>query len=650
MIRTKFRAKLLIATTVLFCAASTDASRNTVNDVLTVSKDIRCSTKMLVPAETTYRFVNGAQIVNVGACSVEFRGIGLVDPLSSQQVFSGFAPGQVVFTGSTNYPTRISAELWGGAGTPVELKYANADSALKGKQATIHVLSGVIAGQLTVTEYHTLSFGPGDFPNRSAVGPQIVLQSNTRITGAGSERTTLRESSSLLTDTIRFVYGAGVVKHPFNGSIHDVEVDHLRFYSDTDKPFDTSLSAVFLGNVIRGKIHDCEFDSLHGFGAFVGGFADPENTGHPNYAEDCEIYNNLFENLGTQEAGVIQGRNIRIHDNRFKKIGRIVKQVSDGVTNGSNVVTSATASFLPHYNGTPVTVVKPGHPAVFANIDAVRDPRTVVLSSPIPYSANGVTIQIHSPFQSVIDLEPNHPNDILEDIYIYNNVIDARDAVYYANGIVAQVGGALNTRNIHIENNQVIGCDLSNDSSFEPPREISIGIMLAGGNGAVVSGNTVRCTGQSGMSIYNSVRSSIVGNDLAVVGGGGNPGIQVIGSSGNTFANNRIRKVGSESQDASIVESEFNGVADLGPSDGTASILTVRSGVAFYPFNVGSSVTIGGQTFPVVAWIDLAHIKVRRTSGGPVTAQPIVTRYNSNKYSNSGQVFRSGNSSSIISN
>ena len=642
------RSVILIA--ILVCVASAKAAGSMGNDVVTVSADIRCTSPMVVPAGTLYRFVGGAKIINAGGCSIAFRGAGLVDPLGVQPVFAGFSPGQIEFTGSTGYPSDISAELWGGGETPIERKYANADSALKGKRATIRILSGVITAQLIVTDYHTLSFGPGDFPNKSEVGPQIVLNSNTRVTGAAGGRTTLRESSSLLTDPIRFVYGAGVVKYPFSDSIHDVEVDHLRFYSDTDKPFDSALSAVFLGNVIRGTIHDCEFDSLHGFGAFVGGFADPENTGHPHYAEDCEIYNNLFENLGTQEAGVIQGRNIRIHDNRFKKIGRIVKQVSDGVTNGSDTVTSLTARFPPHYKGTPVSITKPGQPDVTANITAVRDPRTIILSAPVPYSASGVSIQVHSPMQAVIDLEPNHPNDILEDIYIYNNVIDAREAVYYTDGIVAQVGGALATRNIHIENNQVIGCDLMDDISFQPRRELSIGILLVGGNGAVVSGNTVSCTGQSGISIYSSVRSSITGNNLAVVGGGGNPGMQVIASSDNSFSNNRIRMMGTQSQDASILETELNGVVDVSSSDGSASIVTVRAGLGFSPFNVGSQVMIGTETYPIIAWIDLAHVRVRRTSGGPLTAQPLVTRYNSNKYSHSGQVVRSQGSFSAINN
>jgi len=644
------KAKFLVLLAILALAGSARAAVQATSRIVTISADMHCSAPMVVAAETQYRFVNGARIVNDGGCSVEFRGLGLADPVGAQQVFSRFSPGQISFSDVSVYPSEISAELWGGADTPIEQKYPNADAALKGKLATIRVLSGAISGQLIVTDNHTLSFGPGDFTNRSDVGPQIVLNSNTRLTGAGSDRTTLRESNSLAPGTIEFIYGAGVVAYPFNGSIHDVEVDHLRLYSDTDKPFDSALSAVFLGNVIRGKIHDCEFDSLHGFGAYVGGFADPENTGHPHYAEDCEIYNNLFENLGTQQAGAIQGRNIRIHDNRFTHIGRTIKQVSDAVTNGTDVITSATARFLPHYAGAAISISKAGQAGITANVVAVRDPRTIVVSSPVPYAASGVTIQLHSPFQSVIDLEPNHPNDILENIYVYNNFIDARDAVYYANGIVAQLGGALNTRNIHIEDNKIIGCDLSEDASFEPRREISIGISLVGGNGATISGNTITCTGQPGISIVETIRSTISGNDLAVVGGGGNPGIQVIGSGGNSFSNNRIRNLGHQSQDASIVETELKSVVDVAASDGAISLVTVRSGQYFYPFNVGSQVTIGRETYPIVNWIDIAHIKIGRTSGGPLSSQQLMTRYNSNKYSQSGVVVRSQNSLSTVSN
>ena len=114
--------------------------------------------------------------------------------------------------------------------------------------------------------------------------------------------------------------------------------------------------------------------------------------------------------------------------------------VNDGVANGTTKLTSATAVFQAHHaGGAPIVISKAGQTPFTTSIASVTNANTVVLNTVIPYSASGVTVKIHSPFLSVIDLEPNDYNDILENITITDNIIDGRNSAYLANGIVAQL-------------------------------------------------------------------------------------------------------------------------------------------------------------------------------------------------------------------
>jgi hypothetical protein len=619
---------------------------------LVILEDANLASAVTIPATLLLELKNGAKITKSATGGITFQGIGLKNPMSQLQAFSGFVAGDITFTG-TDYPREISAELWGTSAVAVQEKYNRADAALLGKRAKIHVLTGKITGRSTVTQYHHLHFGAGDFANSSTTPAQIVLHNDTRLSGEGVGRTTIRESSDTTSSsTVQLVYGATAIVYPFNLPLKNIQVDNLRFFSETDRQFETAASAVFLGNVVGGSINNCEFDSTHGFGAYVGAFADPENRGPKYYAENFSIHHNVFKNLGAQNAGVIQGKNVHIHHNQFLNIGRTVMLVNDGVANGTTKLTSATAVFQAHHaGGAPIVISKAGQTPFTTSIASVTNANTVVLNTVIPYSASGVTVKIHSPFLSVIDLEPNDYNDILENITITDNIIDGRNSAYLANGIVAQLGGAGSARNLRISNNDIIGADVPLNDTIGPIRGLSQGIQLYGGDGATISGNNIRGTGQSGISVGNTVRSMITDNQLLMTGGGGNPAIQVIGSNNNTFAGNSLKIVGVGSQSSNIIETEFSGTVNVSASDGTSSIVTFvnGSGQYFYAHNVRSDIIIGGVTYTITDFANIGSITIYRPSGGALTNQAYTSRYNSNLYqNNSGTTYLSANSYSTI--
>ncbi len=179
------------------------------------------------------------------------------------------------------------------------------------------------------------------------------------------------------------------------------------------------------------------------------------------------------------------------------------------------------------------------------------------------------------PGSTVIDLEPNHVDDHLENVVIRNNLIDARTHTIQAgNGIVVQstsqtpfVGPIL------IEGNTIYG------GNPLPPKVTNIlsnGIYVFGSTmrDVTIRNNKVTRTGQTGMNLEGS-RFTVTGNQFAEVGGGGTPGFRM-----------------TDVFDSRIEGNSFT-ASGIGPADNTVQILgqfkrnTVRNnpGMAF-PANV----------------------------------------------------------------
>ncbi len=591
--------------------------------VLVIDDECTVSTAVEIPANMTIAETKNGRILKTGAGKIYFEGVGLENP-TGEKLFSGFAPGDIVWT-DEDYPREISAELFDS--DSVTEKYNITDRALLAKSAVIHVLKGTITGQSVVTEQHTIKFGAGTFLNTAAVNYQFVLQSNTKLLGEGAGITNIRESDK--DGVIRIAYASGVIAFPFHDKNYNIEVRGIRFYSDTDKLVDTSASAVNLGNITRGVIADNEFDGTHGFGAYVGGFADAENTGVSNYAENCWITGNTFKNLGAQNAGVIQGKNIFITDNIFTNFGQERLRVNDGVADGGNVMTSATGGFTPNMVGASVTVYKEGVYAGTLTIASTTN-NSVTLYGSVP-AGTGYFMQVRTPFLAVIDLEPNHQNDILENIVVARNIIDARGSVATANGIVSQRGGGKSSRNIQIKDNLIIGGDMPATLDADSARVVTLGIILEGAETSDVSGNTIIGTAQSGMSIANTSNSTILNNKLVRTGGGGNPAIEVIGSRNNLFGQNILTAVGSGSQANHIQELEYSGVINVAAAVGGKSNVALVSGQYFIPGNVGGKIRFGGASYVITDFVDFNNIKISRT-GGALSNQDYVSNYNSNMY------------------
>ena len=156
------------------------------------------------------------------------------------------------------------------------------------------------------------------------------------------------------------------------------------------------------------------------------------------------------------------------------------------------------------------------------------------------------------PGSTVIDLEPNHVDDHLENVVIRNNLIDARTHnIQAGNGIVVQstsqtpyVGPVI------IENNTIYG------GNPLPPKVTSIlsnGIYCFGltMRNVIIRNNKVIRVGQTGMYLEGT-RFTVTGNLFYDVGGGGTPGFRMTNVSDSRIEGNKFDASGQGPADNTV--------------------------------------------------------------------------------------------------
>jgi hypothetical protein len=158
------------------------------------------------------------------------------------------------------------------------------------------------------------------------------------------------------------------------------------------------------------------------------------------------------------------------------------------------------------------------------------------------------------PGSTMIDVEPNHPGDYLENVRIVNNYLDARETELQTagNGIVVQAtSGTVRVGPILIEGNEIIG------GNTVPPlitNKMSNGIYVFGQTmrNVVIRNNRVTRSGQAGISIEGTA-IQVINNQLTDVGGGGNPGFYMARVVDSRIENNTFTYTGKGPADSRIL-------------------------------------------------------------------------------------------------
>lgn len=305
--------------TELDTAITTANSNRTTNYSVKANGTLTISSHKTIPANIYIVAVNNSKFVKSGSGTIAFAGRGLVYPTAESIMFSGFAVGDITFTGTgTNFPSQISTALFDNPTASARINIA--DRAFIGKKVQILATSGNIGEQIIVSEGHELFLQAGTFTNSSSAVPNVIIYSNTWIRGAGKGRTIVYESNSTDPDAGQLFYGSSVPnRFAANDTLHineNITVSDMTIEGEPSRKVSQNNSVVLLGNVKNGRIERIHFRRNHGYAAYFG-----TNTDSGTYAKNCFILDNVFEDIGTQVAGSINSDGLIISGNQFIDTG-----------------------------------------------------------------------------------------------------------------------------------------------------------------------------------------------------------------------------------------------------------------------------------------------------------------------------------------
>lgn len=138
-----------------------------------------------------------------------------------------------------------------------------------------------------------------------------------------------------------------------------------------------------------------------------------------------------------------------------------------------------------------------------------------------------------------IDIEPNDPSDIIQQIQITNNLIDSSGSRFlHGNGILVQNGAGTRAFGpVTVKGNTVIGGELVPNISGN----IATGIYITGSTQDVtVVNNTVRRVAHSGIRLENSTRNYVANNKLISTGTGGILAFDIVNTTDSKILNNIV--------------------------------------------------------------------------------------------------------------
>lgn len=278
---------------------------------LYINQDTNVAAATTIPATLTLAQLNNSVLTKTSSGALDFKGVCLSNPESQIPLFSGFAAGDITWTGTT-WPAIISSLLW--ADTNWGARLSRATASFTAKDSTILVFEGgAPTAQVTIKSGQSVYFTRGIYENAIDAAPWVVLESDTCVYGDGIGQTVIKESSA--SGRVQGFYADGVIAYPYDGFNKNIIIRDITFLGEPTQTVNSAMSAVLLGNCTNGIVRNCEFWGTHGFGCYVGAFA---TAGY--HAQNCFIDQNIFRDLKTQNCGALSGKNIFITNNVFTEM------------------------------------------------------------------------------------------------------------------------------------------------------------------------------------------------------------------------------------------------------------------------------------------------------------------------------------------
>jgi hypothetical protein len=281
---------------------------------LVIKEDCNISASATVPDNIFLEFQNAAKLIKTSSGAIEFEGLGILDTDTKIPYLEAFDPGDVFWSGDV-YPREVSTEVIETNNSSLTDRLKFVDAALEGKAATINAYPRTIDGTATLTEFHTLYFTEGEYPNDlntygSTNDAAFLIQSNTRMHGSTNAIVyeSTNDSNTYLITAYHMRSGGGQSNESQENMI--VENLHIAASRDDVVPYGAH-STIIMGNCFKSSVRNCVFDRTHSY-VVLGSYGDDGN-----YAEDSEIVDCKFIGIASQAASIINAKNCRIIRNFF---------------------------------------------------------------------------------------------------------------------------------------------------------------------------------------------------------------------------------------------------------------------------------------------------------------------------------------------
>lgn len=574
--------------------------------VIEFRSDIGVTAPKTIPANVKLAPLNGAKLVKSGTGAITFQGLGLENAEAEIPLFSGFAAGNITWTG-TDYPKRVSTEIFDTANSSLNDRVARLDAALAGKRVTMICSPRTMdAAGTVIGQFHELEFLEGIFPNtKNVTTPVFYLSSNTR--AHGSHNSWLYEPDEMGANVGIF----GV--NDLDAAYENIRVENLHFRGGL-AAHGNAGSTVILGNVHRGGINNNVFWKTYGYN-IIGGYG---NTG--NYAEDSDFIGNKLYGVGSQAIAVINAKGVWVLNNYCDQkdaTGTATYTVIDfepntdldkledifcfGNTIDARDITPAAQVFAPSAVTVASDIINiPNH--------GMAQGKLLVLTTtgglPAPLAINTVyyAIPVDTNNLKIASTASNAAQSIAINLTTQgtgNHTLDPLKR--YVVGILAQPRSNTSGKNIHIAYNTIFSGDVRPEGTSD---QMTVGIGMDGVLEGYCHNNSVRGGIQTPFSM--SLNRYLKMHNNSVVQGStvsGEPQtMNLRGNADSDFNDNILTKTSNPTgiQAAGIFESEEDYIV----TTSGAIITRISGGPLFYEHFIGLKVTINNTDYTISTFTD----------------------------------------------
>lgn len=205
------------------------------------------------------------------------------------------------------------------SGADIGAKINAADSALGSGSGIIVVQPGdyTLSTRVSLSANRELRFGIGTITLADSSYGSIIFNNKNRITGSGWGTVLVEKSASGNTAKSFFRDANAVASGTDADGVSDVYIGNMKLAKGSAPDFDSTVSAINLGNCHRVTVENCYLYMTSAIGIQIGGSS---NLGY--YPDDIWIKNNLLDQVASQMIAAVNGKRFYITHNVLRRPGQ----------------------------------------------------------------------------------------------------------------------------------------------------------------------------------------------------------------------------------------------------------------------------------------------------------------------------------------